>query len=199
MPRLSLTDFVDIVLASGTPKMTKVAQIKKRKGYNPAFDFYKTIRDRIVDIHRNKYPKATIKKLIPTLTDTKKLEVYPMLISGYNKWWGKKSFNWFEPPSELFSQHGVDIRVNPELGLLIDGSPYLVKLYFKAKKLTKSRIDIITHLMGIALGGKCQTGTVMSVLDVRQAKLISPTVTIPNLVASISAELAYISALWPQI
>jgi len=199
MPRFSLTDFVDIVLASGTPKMTKVAQIKKRKGYNPAIDFYKPIRDRIVDSHRNEYPKATINRLIPTLTDPKKLNAYPVIIRGYNKWWGKKSFNWFEPPSELFSQHGVDISVNPELGLFIDGTPYLVKLYFKAKKLTKSRIDIITHLMGIALGSKCETGTVMSVLDVRQAKLISPTVTIPNLAASISAELAYISALWPQI
>ena len=199
MPRLSLTDFVDIVSASGTPKMTKVAQIKRRQDYNPAFDFYKTIRDRIVDVHRNEYPKSTIKKLISTLTDAKRLEVYPMLIKGYNKWWGQKSFNWFDPPSELFSQHGVDISVNPELGLLINGSPHLVKLYFKAEKLTKSRTDIITHLMAITLGGKCPTGTEMSVLDVRQAKLISPPVSIHNLAASINAELAYISALWRQI
>jgi len=199
MPRLSLTDFVDIVSASGTPKMRKVAEIKKRQDYEPAFDFYKMIRDWIIDVHRDNHPKSTIQNILPRLQDAKKKSVYPIIIKGYNKWWGRKFLNWFDPPSELFSQHGIDISVNPELGLYIDGSPHLIKLYFKAEKLTKNRIDIIIHLMDITLVGECPVGTAMSVLDVRQAKFISPTVSIPNLAASVSAELAYISTLWDQI
>ena len=49
MPQISLTDFVDIVSTSGTPKATKVKQVKYRPAYNPAIDFYKRIRDDIVE------------------------------------------------------------------------------------------------------------------------------------------------------
>jgi hypothetical protein len=46
MIRVSLTDFVDIVSKSGTPKATKVAQVKKRGRYEPAVDFYKPLREK---------------------------------------------------------------------------------------------------------------------------------------------------------
>ncbi|MGC8623940.1 MAG: hypothetical protein ACP5VQ_01585 [Phycisphaerae bacterium] len=35
MPEISLTDFVDFLIKSGTPKLTKVTQIKQRPDYNP--------------------------------------------------------------------------------------------------------------------------------------------------------------------
>jgi hypothetical protein len=37
MPEISLTDFVDFVISAGTPKMTKVQNIKYRPNYTPAF------------------------------------------------------------------------------------------------------------------------------------------------------------------
>lgn len=199
MAQLSLSDFVDIVSKSGTPKASKVAAVKHRPPYEPAFDFYKTIRDCIVTTHENRRSKATLTSLLSRLTDPKKSKVYPELVKGYGKWWGRKTLAWFTPPSELFSQHGVDVAVNPELGLSINGDKYLIKLYFKAEQLTKNRIDIITHLMAVALGQSAPQGTTMSVLDVRNSRLISPTVPIPRLHAMLDAELAYIAALWKQV
>lgn len=147
MPRFSLTDFVDIVVSSGTPKANKVRNIKNRPPYNPAFDFYKPLRDHIVQIHRLGKSKANINALMPSITDKKKLNVYPVLIDGYRKWWGKKVLVWFDPPNGIYHQHGIDISVNPELGLEIAGKPYLIKLYFKKERLTKNRIDVIHFLM----------------------------------------------------
>ncbi|MEZ4253047.1 MAG: hypothetical protein R3B99_32975 [Polyangiales bacterium] len=43
---ISLTDFVDFAMESGTPKVTKVAEMKDRPDYQPAFDFYKRRSDR---------------------------------------------------------------------------------------------------------------------------------------------------------
>ena len=91
--------------------------------------------------------------------------------------------------------------MNPELGLEIDGTPHLIKLYFKSDKLAKNRIDIITHLMSVVLSDQCPSPeeTTMSVLDVRRAKLFSPTVPIQALDAILNAELAYVAHLWRAI
>lgn len=43
------------------------------------------------------------------------------------------------------------MRINPELALNINNKDYLVKLYFKAASLTKSRVDVVLLLMAHAL------------------------------------------------
>jgi len=200
MPQLSLTDFVDIVSKSGTSKATKVRQVKTRPAYDPAADFYKRIRDCIVETHENGKSKDYLNGLTATLADPKKLKTYPFVITGYKRWWGNKSFAWFAPPNMPFSAYGVDVSVNPELGLEVDGIPHLIKLYFKDEPLKKNKIDIITHLMSITCTQLCPTQcTKMSVLDVRCGRLISPTVPIPALNAILNAELAYVAALWSSI
>ena len=199
MHRISLTDFVDIISKSGTPKATNVAKVKHRRKYEPATDFYKPLRDRITETHRNNLTFNNLEKLLPSLSDDKKIKNYPAIVNGYSTWWGKKDLQWFEPFSDSFVQHEISVSINPELGLLINGQPHMIKLYFKADPLTKSRIDIVTHLMEVCLRKQCQEDEVMAVLDVRNGKLFTPKVPISSLSATLDAELAYISALWPNI
>jgi hypothetical protein len=72
MPKLSLTDFVDIVSKSGTPKSTKVAQVKHRPPYSPATDFYKPLRDEITQVHASGLTKATLTRFGSSISDPKK-------------------------------------------------------------------------------------------------------------------------------
>jgi len=199
MPQISLTDFVDIVSKSGTPKATKITAVKYRPPYQPAFDFYKPLREHIVSVHESGGPRASLDHVMGNVTDPKKISAYPAILAGYRKWWGRKPLNWFSPPSGMFTDYGVDVSVNPELGLEWNGSRHLIKLYFKAEPLTKNRTEIIAHLMSVAVGGSCQAGTTMSVLDIRNSRLLSPTVPIANLNAMLSAELSYIAAFWSSI
>jgi len=199
MHRISLTDFVDIVSKSGTPKATNVSNVKHRPDYAPATDFYKPLRDRIVETHRNDLTSKNLEKLLHSLTDGKKIKNYPDIIKGYSTWWGKKTLEWFEPANDSFVLHDISVSINPELGLMINGLPHLIKLYFKSDPLTKNRIDIVTHLMEVCLRKHCHEKEVMAVLDVRNGKLITPKVPIPALSATLDAELAYIAALWPNI
>lgn len=53
MAQISITDFVDVVSESGRSNAAKVKQIKNHPDYESAFDFYKPIRDAIINIHRN--------------------------------------------------------------------------------------------------------------------------------------------------
>jgi len=78
----------------------------------------------------------------------------------------------------------------------IDNYPHLVKLYFKADKLAKRRIDLSTHLMAVACADQAPDGCVMGVLDVRRSKLITPTVPIDRIDTMLLGEAAYWVATW---
>lgn len=199
MPSISLTDLVDIVSRSGTPKATKVKQVKARPAYSPATDFYRALRDQIADIHSNGRPKADLQLILPSLTDQKKITNYPAAILGYERWWGSKAITWFDPPRSPYSANGTDVTINPELGLEFGGKRYVIKLYFKADPLAKLSIDLITNLMEASLRPLCAAADVMAVLDVRRSKLFALAGPDPQTKSIADAELAYISALWPVV
>jgi hypothetical protein len=200
MPLISLTDLVDIASKAGTVKVTKIRQVKHRPSYDPSADFYKRIRDYIEETHKLGHNKNYIDAVITGLTDLKKINSYPVIVDGYKKWWGNKNLVWFDPPNVPYTNFGIDVSVNPELGLVINGQPHLVKLYFKSEPLKKTNTEIITHLMSTCCAQLCPSQpTKMSVLDVRRGKLISPNVPIPTINAMLNAELSYIATLWPSI
>lgn len=129
MPEISLTDFVDFVVKAGTPKLTKVRQLKERGDYDPAGDFWKPLREAVVDFHRaGGQDKHRLDSVLVGLTDPKKRNRYPDAISGYKKFLGRKTFEWFNPPKTLWSAGGLDVRINPELGLIISGERHVILL-----------------------------------------------------------------------
>jgi len=198
MEPISLTSFVDFVSAAGPPKLTVVRRTKKQMedGYGPEKDFYKRIREAIIEMHRAGDTIAHVSGVLPGLTDKKKIDNYPQLVEGYKKWRGRKGTTWFEPVHALWRSGALAVKVNPELGLTIQGTPHLVKLYFKADKLAKRRIDLITHLMAVACADQAPDGCVMGVLDVRRSKLITPTVPIDRIDTMLLGEAAYWVAAW---
>lgn len=196
--RISLTDLVDIVSKSGSPEATKVAQIKARPDYQPATDFYKQFRDGIIGIHKAAGPRADLAKIITKVSEKNRAANYPAAIAGYKKWWGTKSLEWFQPLSKIFSRSGVDVSINPELGLRINGEPHLIKLYLKSEKLSKVRADLIVGLMSNTLSDP-GASVRMSVLDVRSSKLFVSSGTSASFLPMVEAELAYVATSWASI
>lgn len=192
---VSLTTFVDFVSKAGTPKATVVRQWKERDEYQVATDFYKQLRDAIIEYHKSRGPLDSV------LHDChrKKAAHYQDAMTGYKKWLRGKSLKWFQPPMGIWQSGRLLVSINPELGLSIGGVPHLVKLYFKADSLTRSRVGIVTHLMATALSAEAPDHCVMAVLDVRNAKLFPGTGADPRLEAQLQAEAAYWSTLWAHI
>lgn len=199
MARISMTDFVDFVSSMGSPKATKVKQLKNRPQYHPAIDFYKILREGIANAHIQNRDKSSLVQILALLSDDKKTSNYSELIAGYTKWWGRKEIFWTGTESSLFSFNGVDISVNPELGISLNGQNYLIKLYMKSEPLNTYRVRVLTYLMEIALADSVPPGTRMAVLDVRNSKLFDNTVgDDPTLHAALVGEMGYISSIWDQ-
>jgi len=200
MIHISLTEFVDFVAKSGTPKLTLVRRVKERHkvGYDPRTDFYKPLRDGLVKHHKEGLPKSALDPLTTGLSDAKKRTAYPELVQGYKKFLGKKAVKWFDPPQRVWTHSELEISINPELGLEINGKKHAIKLYFKAEKLTKIRMDAINQLMHVVLGTN-QQSPVLGILDVRNAKLISATAPQPSLMPLLEGEAIAFAAIYRQL
>lgn len=199
MPRITLTDFVEVVSKAGITKATKIAQIKNRGDYDPVLDFYKPLREGLVSIHKGAGGRSALGGILKRVQDPKKVKNYSALITGYRTWWGRKTLVWFRPTTATYAQHGVEVSINPELGLEINGQPHLVKLYLKDEKLSKTKVDLITGLMEVGLRSQVATTTSLSLLDVRNGKLFTSSLGSPAHQPMINAELSYIASLWPHV
>jgi hypothetical protein len=199
MPEIVLSDFVEIAHASGLPKATKVAEVKNRGKYDPRFDFYKRLRENVERVHVGDLPKARLRDALDDLKDYKKARIYPELVTAYQKWWGRKELRWLSPPRGVFSDSGIDVIVNPDIGLTIGDAPHFIKLHFKAEALTRSRVDIVTHLMELSLRPKVENEAIFAMLDVRRGKLIVAGPSNVKVNACLRAEMAYIANIWQNV
>lgn len=169
---ISLSDFISFVNKTGNAKMTKVKQLKIRDDYKPFSDFYKPLREKIQQIHKKGKERKELDTILPSLSDPKKINSYPPLIDGYKKWWGKKKISFFTPPSKKWKVGGIEIRINPELGLEYNSQFYVVKLFFKDEKINKQQIDQILTLMEYELRSKVNEPEIkFALLNVRKPQL----------------------------
>lgn len=199
MPRITLTDFIEIVTKSGSPKATKVSQLKNRQAYDPATDFYKPLREGLVSLHKRGGTKNDLADLTKGLADPKKAANYIPMAVGYKKWWGRKTLEWFVPPGDIYTNSGIDVAINPEIGLKINGQAHAIKLYLKTDALAKTKADLIVTLMDHVLAAPETAGTQFSVLDVRNSKLFTHSATGKNFKPMVDAELSYVASLWPHV
>jgi len=169
MESISLSYFVDFVLTSGTGKLTSVKQLKQ--GRDERFsDFYRPVREAIVDMHAKGLDTVVLDDLLASLVDPRERRIFPKVVNGYKKFLRQGKVTWFEPPMRDYPLGPISVRVNPEIGLLINGRPHAIKLYFRGDPLSPQRILVVNQLLANALS-TTWPGTVFSVLDVRRARL----------------------------
>jgi hypothetical protein len=168
MERVSLTYFVDFVLKVGTPKLSGVKEFKEHR-YDHLTDFYKPLREAIVAMHEEGKPDRALDEFLAALTDERKRRIFPGLVEGYRRFL-RPTMKWFTPPHTTLPVGDLEINVNPELGFEIDGTPYLVKTYFRGEPLAQKRVAVVLGLITSALGPG-RSGTVFAMLDVKNARL----------------------------
>jgi hypothetical protein len=196
MPDISLTDFVEFVNKIGSPRLTKVKEIKTRPEYSPAVDFWKPLREAIRDFHKARKP---LDPVLDGIEHTKKAARYPAALAAYKKFLRRKQLEWFEPPLGIWTYGELQVRVNPELGLRLGGIDHVVKLYFKDEPLPRRRLVVVFQLMKIALEGKVKAEATLAVLDISNSKLLLPDPNAPDVTALLIGEAAAFVAMWNAI
>lgn len=135
--KVGLTQFLDFTLKSSAAKTNFVKNLKSQPEYHPVFDYWKQLRETVIKFHKNKLPFECFEILLQTV-DQKKKQNYIDVIKQYKKFIKNKDVSWFDPGKSHWLSNNLIVRSSPELGLLINDEPHLIKLFFKGKK---ERID----------------------------------------------------------
>ena len=177
--------------------MTHVNALRKRGQYNPATDYYKGLREAIVEFHTTGSKDPTIlDRAVAEHAISHKGSKCPDRLSTYRRFLGRKNVEWFHPPKGEWRFEELVVRMNPELGLRWNGSCTVIKLYWKEAKLTRRQVEMILYMMHSVLGPLGPDDAQMAILDIPAANLISAPVPTQNLMPLLRAEARALMELW---
>jgi len=85
--RIPLTSFIDFALTSGTPQITVMRRVKTmlEGGYQQSFDYYRRLRDAIIQMHKQDKPTGDLDDVLSFVGDKAKFENYQLCIREYRK------------------------------------------------------------------------------------------------------------------
>ncbi|MBS1705305.1 MAG: hypothetical protein JST40_05485 [Armatimonadetes bacterium] len=194
---ISLTEFVDFIVKTGTSRMTHVNSLRKRGPYSPATDYYKGLREAIVEFHAAGSSDGTIlEKAVSVHVSTHKGSKCPARLEAYRRFLGRKRVVRFAPPKSEWRFDELVVRLNPELGLNWNGTSTVIKLYWKETQLTKRQVEMILYMMHAVLGPLVEDGTQMAILDIPSANLITSPFPSANLMPLLRSEARAFVELW---
>ena len=171
MISITLNDFIGFISGTERSKPGKVKKLMTRGEYSPEKDYWKKIRDGFKKFHKSgAFDSWDLNKLLLNVNQ-KKLDNYTAAVDGYKDFLNTNMPLWFEPTSNNWVRGELSISVNPEIGLVINHEPHLVKFYFKKQKIEIDKLMVIFELMNESLSPPF--GTKISVLKVRTSKLFT--------------------------
>lgn len=189
-----ITTFMEFVAADWAAKVTAVKNAKNIYGndYDPKVDYWKKLREAVIDFHENGRSAKHLSTLSERV-DAKKAANYKSVIDGYSKWLKGHEVEWIGTSSVPWNSGDLTVKVHPELGLRIDGEQWAIKLWLKGQRLTKKRVEATLHLLDLTHG---TLNTRVGILDARAGRLITPTRLVPGIDALLAGEAAAFVTMW---
>ena len=195
--KITLTQFIEILSRTALNKAKKVRAVKKQaeEPYFPAADCYKMLRDAIQNSSDRAEVTGSLLRLGQTIRDDSRLSRYPVLISGYLKWLGRKQIASQRILPRTYKHGNATLAVNPELRMTINGQDHLVKLYFKEPLLQRAEAQLVCSVIAHVY----QEPLSYAVLDVQRGRLhVFDFATLDVGMPMVDAELDYIVRMWGE-
>lgn len=181
------SDLLDYALTTGIAQQRIVRNIKYRPEYDPRNDYWKRLRDCIAKMHQRAEPFAVLDDLCGVVP-VKKQPNYQSAVLVYKRFMRNKAIDWFKPIRRSWKHDSLTVSINPELGLVINGTPHVIKLYFRDEPLKKDKVLGIIQLMETTLGTYHPAETIYSILDVPRNKLLTAQNAKQNMLLTMEAQ-----------
>lgn len=201
--KVQMATFATFVTAPTTGKLACVATVKlsAETAYDPKTDYWKQLREFLPRNHRRGGTKADLRGLTKKVSERKSV-TYLARIEAYLDWWGPRNIRWGQGAPTMWKLGNVEVGVNPELFLSVDGVRHVVKLYFKqSERLTDDRASVMLRFLELAYrGGASPDGRpVVGVLDLSQGVYHEPASSLGYLDPLLTGEAASFASVWRDV
>lgn len=198
--KVGLTQFLDFILKSSAAKTNFVKNLKSQPEYHPVFDYWKKLRETVIKSHKNKLTFDCFETLVQTV-DQKKKQNYIDVIKQYKKFIKNKDVSWFDPGKSHWLSDNLIVRSSPELGLLINDEPHLIKLFFKGKKerIDKYNINSTLTLLNESTFSNEYNDVNYTVLNIQKNRMYTNNSINNDYVIALESEAHQLSYLWNKV
>lgn len=199
--KISMTEFVNFINASGMAKMTIVsnAKLKHEEEDSNPFDYWRDFKDEVKKQLKRQGNKDDLKELVEKVREDVR-ENYNVMINGFLKFWKPTRMTWIRPVSRVASIGGVKLIVNPEIGIQWQNKEYMIKLFLKANEnLDKRHADIILAMMEKELRDRVGENVEFAILDVRRGKLFTYINADARLLILLKSEARELADMWKEL
>jgi hypothetical protein len=187
---------MDFAAATGAAKVREVQRAKQQYDheYNPATDYWFSLRTAIVRLHEQGAPSSRLDALVPGLSPTRVVN-YVACIDAYKVWLSLHRVESLGSHRKNWRNGELIVGVNPELHVRLDDAPHLIKLYFRAPEISRARLDVALQLLRLTAPPE----TTAAVLDIRRGRLHVARSATTGLDALLAGEAASFLSIWQQL
>lgn len=196
--QITATTYIDFLLSNGLTRVRRVREARRmyEAGYAQGIDYYRPLREGIISMHRAGGDVAVLEDILEDALPRKHSN-YQECIDGYRKFMKDKTIVWErKPKSQIWSHAGLNVVINPELRMVLDGRPYRVKLYLKGDRLTQRRADLLIALLH---EGGYDGSANLAIVDVRRARLFTQKRSSPDFGLLLRSEALSFVAMWEAV
>ncbi|NMH64931.1 hypothetical protein [Shewanella salipaludis] len=148
MIELGVSEFSMIAVTTGKPKNTKIRKIVNREPYAFYKDYYLGLRTAIKSIFTQKRHISYLYDVSRKQSNPTKKAKFEKISGVFKNWQSGKTISAYTPIRECYVHSATSINCNPELNVVLNGEPRLVKLHFnESEKMTQVRANIICVLI----------------------------------------------------
>lgn len=168
MPELGVSEFSAVFVTTGKPKHTKIRNIATRGPYQFYQDYYLSLRTAIRSLFTQKRHISSLYEVCRRQKGESKKINYEKVVNIFKDWQSGKNISAYTPPKGFYFHSATSINCNPELNVVLNGQPRLVKLHFNfSEKMTQERANIICALIEEVID---DAGFEYSVLDLTSGR-----------------------------
>jgi len=138
--------FADYILKKEKSKKNFVHKIINQGDYEAKKDYYLQLRIKLINLLKKNKSLEELDELI-SVVSSKKTNNYRVLIENIQSFLKGRNYKWIDPQKGEINYSGLTVNVNPEIGLLIDGTTYYIKIYFKQQEISIKKVCILEKIM----------------------------------------------------
>lgn len=196
MPELSVAEFSSVVVTTGQPKKTKIRKLVMREPYQHFRDYYLPLRREINSLFIKRQHISHLYDIARNQKDSRKKVNYEKVVNVFKGWQSGKNITAYTPVKETYQYSSTVINCNPELNVILNGQPRLVKLHFStSEKMTQIRANIICSLIAESVG---DDGFQYSVLDLTTGDEFFFSGDHNKTIDSINSEIEDLEKIWSE-
>lgn len=161
--------FANFVTEKPNKQKKYVNSIVNKGPYSFEKDYYSILRAKLISFIKKNKSLIELNDMLKKI-NPKKHDHYEILIDQVQNFMQGIKYTWIEPPKNIIEYSGLQLKVNPEIGININGEPLFIKMYFKSPQISTEKIKVMLKIMQDAIK-KDYPNAKIAILDIRRCTL----------------------------